>query len=365
MDFSFISSRIPATAVLFYICVNLLVSSGVATFKMPENLRIPALIAFGDSILDQGNNNYIPTFIRANFPPYGANFLGGKATGRFSNAKTPVDLIAEKINVKQYVPPYLDPFIEDEDFITGVSFASGATGLDPLTATINMVIPMVDQLQMFSNYIRKLEVLVGKVEANNIVNNSLYLVATGSDDFVDDYFTYPMRRIQYDLPAYTNFLVSEASTFIQGLHSLGARRVVVLGLPPVGCMPTTISVSGSKNRSCSTMHNRAAKYFNKKLSSEIQSLRSRNPPVKVVLADIYSPLLDIVNNPHSYGFEIVDRGCCGTGEVEVSWLCNTFDSTCSNVSNYLFWDSFHPTEKGYRIIVDNLLERYADDVLRL
>lgn len=92
-----------------------------------------------------------------------------------------------------------------------------------------MVIPMVDQLQMFSNYIRKLEVLVGKVEANNIVNNSLYLVATGSDDFVDDYFTYPMRRIQYDLPAYTNFLVSEASTFIQvKLHSFVSYVFLIL-----------------------------------------------------------------------------------------------------------------------------------------
>ncbi|KAJ0781615.1 putative SGNH hydrolase superfamily [Helianthus annuus] len=149
-----------------------------------------------------------------------------------------------KINVKEYVPPYLDPFIEDEDLITGVSFASGATGLDPLTSTINvsllymhafnhfqvicihtdmyayhiinqMVIPMVDQLEMFSNYIRKLEILVGKAEANNILNNSLFLVATGSDDFVDDYFTYPMRKIQYDLSSYTNFLVAEASTFIQ------------------------------------------------------------------------------------------------------------------------------------------------------
>ncbi|KAJ0568598.1 putative triacylglycerol lipase [Helianthus annuus] len=364
MDFIFISSNIPTT-VLFCLCIYLLVSSGVATFKMPENVTIPAVIAFGDSILDQGNNNYIPTFIRANFPPYGVNFLGGKATGRFSNAKTPVDLIAEKINVKEYVPPYLDPFIEDEDLITGVSFASGATGLDPLTSTINMVIPMVDQLEMFSNYIRKLEILVGKAEANNILNNSLFLVATGSDDFVDDYFTYPMRKIQYDLSSYTNFLVAEASTFIQELHRLGARRVVVMSLPPVGCMPTSITVNGGKNRSCSIMHNNAAKYFNKKLSAELQSLRSGNPPVNVVLADIYTPLLDIVNNPQSYGFEIVDRGCCGTGKVEVSWMCNAFDDMCSNISNYLFWDSFHPTEKGYRIIVDYLLERYADDVLRL
>ncbi|KAL8255110.1 hypothetical protein R6Q59_033331 [Mikania micrantha] len=365
MNLNSISSGIPTFAAILSLFVCLLVSHGVATFKLPENVSIPAVIAFGDSILDQGNNNYIPTFIRANFPPYGVNFLGAKATGRFTNAKTPVDLIADTINVKEYVPPYLDPFIEDEDLITGVSFASGATGLDPLTSTINMVIPMADQLEMFSNYIRKLHGLVGKTEANNIINNSLFLVATGSDDFVDDYFTYPMRRIQYDVSSYINFLVSEASTFIQELHRLGARRVVVLSLPPVGCMPTSITVGGNKNRSCSTMHNKAAKLFNKKLSSELQSLRSQNPPVNVVFADIYTPLLDIVKNPQSYGFEIVDRGCCGSGMVEVSWMCNAFGATCANVSNYLFWDSFHPTEKGYRIIVDNLLQRYANDVLRL
>lgn len=65
------------------------------------------------------------------------------------------------------------------------------------------------------------------------------------------------------------------------------------------------------------------------------------------------------------GFEIVDRGCCGTGKVEVSWMCNELSSTCSNISKYLFWDSFHPTEKGYRIVVDHVLERYVNDVLSL
>ncbi|KAF5803917.1 putative carboxylesterase [Helianthus annuus] len=86
-----------------------------------------------------------------------------------------------------------------------------------------------------------------------------------------------------------------------------------MSLPPVGCMPTSITVNGGKNRSCSIMHNNAAKYFNKKLSAELQSLRSGNPPVNVVLADIYTPLLDIVNNPQSYGnssfFGIKKIGC--------------------------------------------------------
>lgn len=66
-------------------------------------------------------------------------------------------------------------------------------------------------------------------------------------------------------------------------------------------MPTSITFSGGRNRSCSTLYNNAAKFFNKKLSSELHSLRSKNPPVNVVFADIYKPLLDIVNNPQSYG----------------------------------------------------------------
>lgn len=66
-------------------------------------------------------------------------------------------------------------------------------------------------------------------------------------------------------------------------------------------MPTSRTFGGGKNRTCARQYNQAAKIFNKKLSSELDSLRSKNPPVNAVLADIYSPLLDIIKNPQSYG----------------------------------------------------------------
>ena len=53
----------------------------------------PALIVFGDSIVDPGNNNVLPTTIRCNFPPYGQDFVGNMATGRFSNGKIPSDFL--------------------------------------------------------------------------------------------------------------------------------------------------------------------------------------------------------------------------------------------------------------------------------
>lgn len=56
----------------------------------------PALIAFGDSILDTGNNNMLPTVMKSNFPPYGKDFIGHQPTGRFCNGKVPSDFIGNE-----------------------------------------------------------------------------------------------------------------------------------------------------------------------------------------------------------------------------------------------------------------------------
>lgn len=49
----------------------------------------PAMFIFGDSLIDNGNNNFIPTMARANYFPYGIDF--GLPTGRFCNGLTVVD----------------------------------------------------------------------------------------------------------------------------------------------------------------------------------------------------------------------------------------------------------------------------------
>lgn len=64
------------------------------------------------------------------------------------------------------------------------------------------------------------------------------------------------------------------------------------------------------------------------------------------------------------GFEVSTRGCCGTGDLEVSLLCNQLTApTCPDDRKYVFWDSFHPTEKAYEIIVDYLFPRYIENLL--
>ncbi|KAK8692595.1 hypothetical protein V6N13_076052 [Hibiscus sabdariffa] len=104
----------------------------------PFNNNITAAFVFGDSTVDPGNNNYVQTLFRSNFPPYGMDFRGQTPTGRFTNGKLSTDLVVSYIGIKEYLPPYLDPNLSIEEMMTGVSFASAGTGLDPLTAQISV-----------------------------------------------------------------------------------------------------------------------------------------------------------------------------------------------------------------------------------
>lgn len=56
--------------------------------------QVPCYFIFGDSLVDNGNNNQLSSLARANYLPYGVDFPGGP-TGRFSNGKTTVDVIGK------------------------------------------------------------------------------------------------------------------------------------------------------------------------------------------------------------------------------------------------------------------------------
>lgn len=53
----------------------------------------PAMILFGDSGVDSRNiNNHFPTAFKANYLPYGKDFISLHPTGRFCNGKLATDI---------------------------------------------------------------------------------------------------------------------------------------------------------------------------------------------------------------------------------------------------------------------------------
>ncbi|KAF8676731.1 hypothetical protein HU200_046846 [Digitaria exilis] len=324
----------------------------------------PALIVFGDSIVDPGNNNDIKTIIKANFPPYGVDFVNHKPTGRFCNGRIPTDFIASRLGLKELLPPYLssEP-LEKHDLVTGVSFASGGTGFDPLTPKLASVISLPDQLSMFHEYLGKVRAAAGEAKAAEILSQGVFAICAGSDDVANTYFT--MRaRSDYDHASYARLLVQHSAGFMEDLIHAGARRISLIGIPPIGCVPSQRTMSGGLDRGCGQGHNEVAVAYNAGMVREMEALRAKYPATRLVFMDIYGFLYDMMMHPRSYGFTQSTKGCCGTGLLEVSVLCNPVTSSvCDPVGDYLFWDSYHPTEKAYKVLADFVYDNYVKLIL--
>ncbi|KAM0889264.1 hypothetical protein ACQ4PT_027828 [Festuca glaucescens] len=89
---------------------------------------VPAMVIFGDSMVDVGNNDYLDTIGKADMPPYGRDFKDHVATGRFCNGKLPIDIIAERLGFTSYPPAYLSPQASGQNLVIGANFASGGSG---------------------------------------------------------------------------------------------------------------------------------------------------------------------------------------------------------------------------------------------
>eukprot|EP00253_Pinus_taeda_P001351 PITA_01351 len=365
MAWAFLLNSFVCFPCLFLVCCISFIESNEIT-RPP---LFPALLVFGDSTVDAGNNNYLVTLAKSNFPPYGRDFIDHKPTGRFSNGRLAPDFIAAALGLKEALPAYLDPTLTSEDIITGVSFASGGSGYDNLTAKFNSVLPLWKQVQHFKNYRRRLADVVGEKNATDIIKNALFMCSIGTNDFEISYYTLQIRRAQMNIEQYQRFLLKEAGNFIQEIYREGARKLFFVGISPMGCLPVvrTLYVKQFINRrtgktACFEEQNQVAVSFNEKLKSVLASLMHSLLDLKIVYGDTYDLLSDIIHNPGKFGFETSGIACCGTGSIGLGQCNEIAPFICSDASKYVFWDAVHPTQKVYEIMAKRAMDR---DIPRL
>ncbi|VAI89336.1 unnamed protein product [Triticum turgidum subsp. durum] len=239
--------------------------------------------------------------------PCEENTCFNKATyigGRFAKMQT-VDRYS-KLGVKEFLPPYNGDDLELSDLLTGVAFASGGSGYDPLTSIPATATSSTGQLELFLEYKEKLKTLVGEEEATRVISEGIYFTAMGANDIANNYFSIPLRRHQYDLPSYVNFLISSAVNFTMKLNDFGAKRIGFFGIPPIGCCP---SQRKHGSRECDTLQNQAAELFNSGIEKEIERLNAeRNVhDSRFAYLDIYYNLLDLIKQHDFYGKQLSHR----------------------------------------------------------
>ncbi|KAL1555936.1 GDSL esterase/lipase-like protein [Salvia divinorum] len=308
--------------------------------------QVPCLFVFGDSLIDSGNNNNLSTIAKVNFKPYGIDFPLGP-TGRFSNGKTVLDIIAQLLGFEEYIPSYLNAF--GKQILRGVNYASAAAGIRPETG-LNWGdrITFDEQLTNFKNTVEQLDALLGGREATSRhLGKCIFISGFGNNDFLNNYFmprVYNTSKL-YTLQQYTPLLLNRYAEQLKVLYTYGARKVALVGSAPIGCIPVTL-VTRSDGVKCVERENRATQMYNAQLRARIDVFNARFHGAQFTFIDGYNPINDVINNAEAYGFKVKNKACCGLSSV----ICVLNDYVCPNRSDHVFWDFAHPSEAASTIV---------------
>ncbi|KAK7282164.1 hypothetical protein RIF29_10750 [Crotalaria pallida] len=268
----------------------------------------PAMFVFGDSLVDDGNNNFLNSLAKANFAPYGIDFSLGP-TGRFSNGKTPIDLLGEKIGLP-YLPPFADTITQDINIFRGVNYASAASGiLDETGRHLGQRISFRRQVQNFETTLSQLKTQMDDKSLNQHLAKSLTVVIHGSNDYINNYLMSKLYLTSFifDPKSYADLLISLYKKQILVLHGLGLRKFLLGGLGPLGCIPNQLSRGSAPPGQCVSYVNNIVSMFNDVLRSLVDELNSEYDGSVFVYGNTYGSLSDIISNPTIYGKIVIPK----------------------------------------------------------
>ncbi|TYH04130.1 hypothetical protein ES288_A09G274600v1 [Gossypium darwinii] len=309
--------------------------------------KIPTIFIFGDSIVDVGNNNYINTLAKAMFPN-GIDFCKNCLSGRFTNGRTVIDILEQRLGAKDFRPPYLAPNTAGDAVLRGVNYASSGSGILNDTGLIwGGRISLDEQISNFEETKARIVSIIGRRETKRLLKHqSLFIVVTGSNDFF----------LGKETISNGSLLSSKFESQLRKLYYLEARKIIVTNIPRFGCTPFERDKNPNA-KGCIASFNEDISSYNKRLKRLLTDLTANLTASTFVYADIHAMLKDILQNYRSYGFENADDACCHKVGVHGGLLpCFSLSKICSNRTKYVFWDAFHLTEISNVIVASHMMD---------
>ncbi|GAB2216009.1 hypothetical protein Droror1_Dr00023776 [Drosera rotundifolia] len=337
----------------------------------PSN--IPVFFIFGDSLADVGNNNYLPTLAKCNYPPYGIDYRNKEPSGRWTNAENVIDMFAAYENIPSPPPFYSIGSVLAYKNCTGVSFASGSCGILPITGFQYLA------CSNFDSQLKNFKAALEGIECANFPNNqtaldqymsrSICAIVIGNNDYLNNYFnSFPLysKYKNYTCSQFAEILANKMSSKLQELYSLGCKKFIVANVAAVGCCPYERKASGIPPNTCNEIQNACVNLYNEKLRDEVlPNLTANHTEVKYIYVDIFTIAENCTINPSSCGLLDSSNPCCTTylnGTCVPTPLPNgTIIPVCPDRSTHLFWDSFHPTQVVDHMIFDGCTNRTNPD----
>ncbi|PON54643.1 Lipase [Parasponia andersonii] len=315
--------------------------------------QVPCFFIFGDSLSDGGNNNKLSTWAKVNYPPYGIDYPNGP-TGRFCNGRTTVDILAEYLGFNNSIPAFASS--KGFKIREGVNYASGSAGILKRTGRhMGVNISLRKQLKYHRMILTRLADKFGsKKAAIRHLNKCLYWVGTGSNDYINNYFSpqFYSTSSQYNPEQFATLLIEQYRHHIMRLYKYGATKVALVGLGRIGCTPNSLALHKTNGSHCVDHMNNAVQYFNVKLLTLVDQLNTNLTNAKFIYINTYGMG---GGDPTAAGFKVWDVGCCPVNNVG---QCVPLEKPCENRRDYVFWDSFHPTEAINMITASRIYNAY-------
>ncbi|KAK9071728.1 hypothetical protein SSX86_008157 [Deinandra increscens subsp. villosa] len=330
---------------------------------------------FGDSLVDAGNNNFLPTLSKANIKPNGIDFKasGGTPTGRYTNGRTIGDIVGmsvpipeliprEELGQKQYSVPFLDPNTTGDVILHGVNYASGGGGIMNATGSIFVNRLSMDiQIDYFNITRKQMDKLVGASKArDHVMKKSIFSISVGSNDFLNNYLLPVLSigaRVSQTPDGFVDDLISHIRSQLTRLYQLDARKFILGNVGPIGCIPYQRTINQLNADECVALPNQLALRYNAKLKDLLAQLNDNLPGATFVHANVYDLVLELITNYDKYGFKSATKACCGNGGQYAGIVpCGPTSSLCDDRDKHVFWDPYHPSEAANVLIAKQLLQ---------
>ncbi|CAK9149244.1 unnamed protein product [Ilex paraguariensis] len=250
------------------------------------------------------------------------------------------------LGFNNYIPRYATA--RGRAILGVVNYASAVAGIrDETGQQLGARISFGGQVNNYKNTVSQVVNILGDENtAANYLSKCIYSLGMGSNDYLNNYFMpqYYSSSRQYTPEQFADVLIQQYSRGIRALYNYGARKFALIGVGQIGCSPNALAQNSPDGRSCVQRINNANRIFNTKLKSLVDVLNRNLTDAKFIYIDAYGIFQDLIS------FRVMKAGCCGVGRNNGQITCLPFQIPCRNRNEYLFWDSFHPTEAANIIV---------------
>jgi phospholipase/lecithinase/hemolysin len=287
------------------------------------------LFVFGDSLSDSGNGGGLTGGLFTPSPPYAGN--------RASNGPVAVEQLWQLFN------PGDTNFKPSSQGGTNYAILGATSGKEnnlqynTLVSSIFVNKGNALQLQSFLAAAPSFDPQTSLFVVWLFPNDVLYYRSSGRGDSAGTYNGFDGTATT--LQAIDELAVSNVIGTVNALAGQGARHFLVVNSPDLGRIPAFLSGAEAADMT------QASQDFNSLLETELATFTVANPLLDIELFQLDDAMNDLVNSPASHGISNVTNAC----------LTSVIPATvCSDPSQYLYWDSFHPTTVGHGLIAQQM-----------